>query len=122
MSYLACKLHKTWFLNDLEAVAFGPSPASTTQRLAWIFLFDGGGIGMHNLSWLNANIVSLQKAMLCANCEAISDGCNGHCVACGSQALLNLSRLLGGAIDYADMSFEGFAGERQKQQYLSAVA
>ena len=77
---------------------------------------------MQNPTWLNANIVSLQKAMLCANCEAISDGCNGHCAACGSQALLNLSRLLGGAIDYSQMSFEGFAGEGQQQQYLSAAA
>lgn len=78
---------------------------------------------MHNPSWLNANIVSLHKAMLCANCEVISDGFNGHCAACGSQALLNLSRLLGGEIEsYPEMGFEGFSSERPRQQYLSAAA
>jgi len=80
-------------------------------------------IEMHDPSWLNANIVSLHKAMLCANCEVISDGFNGHCAACGSQALLNLSRLLGGEIDsYSDMTFEAFSGQRPKPQYLSAAA
>jgi hypothetical protein len=45
---------------------------------------------------LNANLVCLQRAVLCANCEVISEGANGHCGACGSQALLRLSPLLGG--------------------------
>jgi hypothetical protein len=50
-------------------------------------------------AWLNTNLVCLQKAVLCANCEVISEGLNGHCAACGSQALLRLSRLLGGTIE-----------------------
>lgn len=78
---------------------------------------------MQNPSWLNANIVSLHKAMLCANCEVISDGFNGHCAACGSQALLHLSRLLGGELGaYSEITFEGFSSERSKPQYLSAAA
>jgi hypothetical protein len=32
---------------------------------------------------------------LCANCEVISEGNNGHCAACDSQALLSLGKLLG---------------------------
>jgi len=46
--------------------------------------------------WLHANIVRLKKAVLCANCEVISEGLNGHCAACGSEALLGLNELLGG--------------------------
>jgi hypothetical protein len=57
--------------------------------------------------WLNANLVRLQKAVLCANCEVISEGLNGHCAGCGSQSLLGLSRVLGGAIE-PELSF-GFA-------------
>ena len=38
--------------------------------------------------WLNTNLVRLQKAVLCANCEVISEGQNGHCACCGSQSLL----------------------------------
>ena len=50
-------------------------------------------------SWFNANLVRLQKAVLCANCDVISEGLNGHCAACGSEALLALSQLLGGTIE-----------------------
>ena len=75
---------------------------------------------------LNANLICLRKALLCANCDVISDGTNGHCVACGSQALLSLSRLLGGAID-AEVSLSlaisgGFAAEPNRTQYISAAA
>jgi hypothetical protein len=49
--------------------------------------------------WLCTNLVRLQKAALCANCEVISEGLNGHCAGCGSQSLLGLSRLLGGTIE-----------------------
>ena len=54
--------------------------------------------------WLNTNLVRLQKAVLCANCEVISEGLNGHCDGCGSQSLLRLSRVLGGTIEW-ELSF-----------------
>jgi hypothetical protein len=54
--------------------------------------------------WLNTNLVRLQKAVLCANCEVISEGLNGHCAGCGSQSLLSLSRVLGGTIE-PELSF-----------------
>jgi len=56
---------------------------------------------------LNTNLVRLQKAVLCTNCEVISEGRNGHCAGCGSQSLLSLSRVLGGTIE-PELSF-GFA-------------
>ena len=46
--------------------------------------------------WLDTNLVRLQKAVLCADCEVISEGLNSHCACCGSQALLSLNRVLGG--------------------------
>jgi hypothetical protein len=54
--------------------------------------------------WLEANLVRLQKAVLCANCEVISEGLNGHCASCGGQSLLSLSRILGGSIE-PELSF-----------------
>jgi hypothetical protein len=51
---------------------------------------------MNTQPWLHADLVCLTKAVLCANCEVISEGVNGHCAACGSEALLRLSQLLGG--------------------------
>lgn len=53
---------------------------------------------MSSQLWLGANLVCLQRAVLCANCEVISEGKNGHCAGCGSQALLSLSKLLGGSV------------------------
>ena len=54
--------------------------------------------------WLHTDLVRLKKAVLCANCEVISEGLNGHCAACGSEALLRLHDLLGGTAD-ADLTF-----------------
>jgi hypothetical protein len=48
---------------------------------------------------LNTNQIRLQKAVLCANCEVITEGRNGHCACCGSQSLLSLSRALGKTIE-----------------------
>jgi len=42
------------------------------------------------------NLIPLQQAVLCANCEVISDSKNGHCMVCGSTSLLNLARVLDG--------------------------
>jgi len=49
--------------------------------------------------WLNPNLVRLQKALLCANCEVISEGLNGHCAGCGSESLLSLRTILGEMIE-----------------------
>jgi hypothetical protein len=43
------------------------------------------------------NLIPLQQAVLCANCEVISDSKNGHCIVCGSPSLLNLARVLSGS-------------------------
>lgn len=43
------------------------------------------------------NLVPLQNAVLCANCEVVSDSRNGHCMVCGSPSLMNLSRVLSGS-------------------------
>jgi hypothetical protein len=54
------------------------------------------------------NLIRLDRAALCADCEVISETKNGRCAACGSQALLGLSRVLGGSIG-SQMTFQ-FAG------------
>lgn len=46
------------------------------------------------------NVVKLEDALLCANCELIvSETFNGRCPVCASSALLGISRLLGGTLD-----------------------
>lgn len=45
-----------------------------------------------------ASFVPLQAAVFCAQCELISQNNTPYCIACGSRALLNLSRVLGGSL------------------------
>lgn len=44
------------------------------------------------------DIVPLENAVLCAECEVISASISDNCPACGSRSLLCLSRVLGGSI------------------------
>jgi hypothetical protein len=43
--------------------------------------------------------VSLLEAVLCADCEIISNSVGDRCEICGSRSLLSLGRLLGGSIE-----------------------
>jgi hypothetical protein len=44
------------------------------------------------------NSVLLQNAVLCAECDVVSDSPHDHCLVCGSRSLFNISRLLGGRL------------------------
>lgn len=44
------------------------------------------------------NFVSLQTAVFCVQCELLSDNNTPRCLACGSGAVLSLSRVLGGSL------------------------
>ncbi len=44
------------------------------------------------------NFVPLQEAVLCADCELITESRGGCCRICGGSGLLSLSRVLGGCI------------------------
>jgi hypothetical protein len=44
------------------------------------------------------NSISLQNAVLCAECDVVSDSPHDHCLVCGSRSLFNISRILGGML------------------------
>jgi putative methionine-R-sulfoxide reductase with GAF domain len=46
----------------------------------------------------DVSFVSLQSAVFCVQCELICENSTRFCLACGSQALLSLSRVLGGSL------------------------
>lgn len=53
------------------------------------------------LGWVTAQeaqFLSLENAVFCAECELISENSTPYCLACGSKALLSLSRVLGGSL------------------------
>jgi hypothetical protein len=39
-------------------------------------------------------IIPISKAILCPDCDAITEGQNGHCVACGNRSIVQLEKLL----------------------------
>ena len=70
-----------------------------------IAIADGSGEMEHMkdpTGWSELNCVSLHNAVLCANCEMISESSTQHCAVCGSCALLSLSRVLGGTVQSAE--------------------
>ncbi len=46
----------------------------------------------------DAHFLGLQTAVICVACELISENNTAHCLACGSSALIGLSRVLGGSL------------------------
>ena len=51
-----------------------------------------------SLTVADVNFVSLQSAVFCVQCELLSDNNTPRCLACGSAAVLSLSRVLGGSL------------------------
>src|SRR5215813_9805530 len=50
------------------------------------------------LSGSQIHFLSLQTAIFCVQCELISANTTPSCLACGSKAVLSLSRLFGGSL------------------------
>jgi GAF domain-containing protein len=51
-----------------------------------------------SLTVTDVNFVSLQSAVFCVQCELLSENNTPRCLACGSAAVLSLSRVLGGSL------------------------
>lgn len=58
-------------------------------------MFGKSECGTH---FKNVNFVPLQSATFCVQCELISSNNKPYCLACGSKALVGLSRVLGGSL------------------------
>jgi hypothetical protein len=113
-------------MNQFHRFCFGNRTAPIFIHSQSINPIRRGATNVTAQAWLNTNLVRLQKAVLCANCEVISEGLNGHCVACGSQALLRLSRLLGGTtkseLSFTSVMSTHIASDAECVCYLSAAA
>ena len=46
----------------------------------------------------NLNAVALHNAVLCAECDVVSDSPHDRCLVCGSRSLFNIARMLGGSL------------------------
>src|SRR5215475_1122999 len=53
---------------------------------------------VYGSTFRDVSFVPLQSATFCVQCELISTSNKPYCLACGSQALVGLSRVLGGSL------------------------
>ena len=53
---------------------------------------------VYGSTFRDTHFVPLQSATFCVQCELISSNARTYCLACGSHALLSLSRVLGGSL------------------------
>ncbi len=56
------------------------------------------GKSVYGTTFKDVNFVPLQSASFCVQCELISTNNKPYCLACGSQSLVSLSRVLGGSL------------------------
>jgi len=56
------------------------------------------GKTVYGTTFKDVHFVPLQSATFCVQCELISSNSRTYCLACGSQALIGLSRALGGSL------------------------
>ena len=70
------------------------------ENLPFSFLTVRRGINymQRSMTVADANFVSLQSAVFCVQCEMLSNNNTPRCLACGSAAVLSLSRVLGGSL------------------------
>lgn len=55
-----------------------------------------GGVSLQRSPVLNS--VPLQNAVLCAECDVVSDSPHDTCLVCGSRSLFNIARIFGGKL------------------------
>ena len=56
------------------------------------------GKTVYGSTFKDVNFVPLQSATFCVQCELISTNNKPYCLACGSQSVIGLSRVLGGSL------------------------
>lgn len=57
-------------------------------------------------------VVPLQNAVLCLDCECVTNGRFDECLVCGGHSLLSIARMVGGTLQSAD------ADNRQKDESI----
>jgi hypothetical protein len=59
---------------------------------------NGQSVSSLSLGVRSLNAIALQNAVLCAECDVVSDSPHDRCLVCGSSSLFNIARMFGGAL------------------------
>ncbi len=79
-----------------EHHGWGNSGVCTLPLNSWVVFLLRAGRMHHGISQADSEAVPLHSAVLCINCECVSNGLSDECLVCGSRSLFSLARLLGG--------------------------
>ena len=77
-------------------------------------------------AWAGLNLISLRHALLCVDCDFISENLDGACARCGGRGVLQLAQVLGGPMHPTAREAEASAEfspefERQVQEVLDRL-
>jgi hypothetical protein len=75
---------------------WGNSGVCTLPLSSWVAILPRAGRMHHGISQADSESIPLHNAVLCINCECVSNGLSDECLVCGSRSLFSLARLLGG--------------------------
>ena len=80
-------------------------PASRAKCEAQVTSTQGAVMNQSNIANLlpperPLNAIALQNAVLCADCDVVSDSQHDICMVCGSRSLVNICRILGGRMPH----------------------
>jgi hypothetical protein len=80
-----------------------PKRKDMPPRVKWMNVFRGSvmdapGSQASPLRSRVLNTVPLEKAVLCAECDVVSDSPHDVCMVCGSHSLFNIARVFGGKL------------------------
>lgn len=68
-------------------------PLNRRQRLA-----TGGRMHLETKKKTDSDAVPLLNAVLCVDCECVTDGRFDKCLVCGSRSLLSIAKIVGGTL------------------------
>jgi hypothetical protein len=71
-------------------------------------------MNLRNTIQADLDAVPLHRAVLCINCECITNGLSDECLVCGSHSLFNLARLLGGT----ELSHKAYLSKKKERVVL----
>src|SRR5215831_5858757 len=85
-----------YFSNDCIWGSQELQHVNRSQGLLWRYTMPGSAVGNRVERKLTLNAICLKKAVLCVDCDVVSDSPHDYCLVCGSRSLFNVGRLLGG--------------------------
>lgn len=65
--------------------------------------------------WTPIEIIPAEQAVYCADCDAYTRARNGHCLGCGSSAIVNAAKMTRGEICFTPVDWWFYTAQKGTQ-------